>query len=113
MRVALDAMGGDAGPGPIVAGAARAVRASRGLRVVLVGDMVELDRYLAACGGPHPRLSISHASQNIADDESPASTLRIQPDARAPLPVRGHGSRVCSAPAWEATAHDRLAQCRR
>jgi phosphate acyltransferase len=81
MRVALDAMGGDAGPGPIVAGAARAVRASRELRVVLVGDLIELERCLAAAGGPHRRLNIFHASQNIADDESPASTLRIKPDS--------------------------------
>src|SRR5262245_16621782 len=79
MRVALEAMGGDAGP--IVAGAARVVRANRDLRVVLVGDMVELDRCVAAAGGRHPRLEIFHASQSVSEEESPSSTFRIKPDA--------------------------------
>ena len=38
MRIALDAMGGDLAPGPIVAGAVEAVRMLDDLVVVLVGD---------------------------------------------------------------------------
>ena len=38
MRIALDAMGGDHAPGPIVAGAVEAVRDQPDLTVVLVGD---------------------------------------------------------------------------
>ena len=42
MQIALDAMGGDHAPGPIVAGAVHAVAADPELRVVLVGDSDEL-----------------------------------------------------------------------
>src|SRR6478736_2547498 len=38
MRIALDAMGGDHAPGPIVAGAVQAVAADPAVTVVLVGD---------------------------------------------------------------------------
>ena len=38
MRIALDAMGGDHAPGPIVAGALQAVADEPELQVVLVGD---------------------------------------------------------------------------
>ncbi|MDE2508200.1 MAG: phosphate acyltransferase PlsX, partial [Planctomycetota bacterium] len=38
MRIALDAMGGDHAPAPIVAGAIEAARTHEHLHVVLVGD---------------------------------------------------------------------------
>ena len=38
MRLALDAMGGDLGPGPAVAGARLALDAAPDLSLVLVGD---------------------------------------------------------------------------
>ncbi len=43
MRIALDAMGGDHAPGPIVAGAVEAVRQIEGLTVVLVGDQARVE----------------------------------------------------------------------
>ena len=42
MRIALDAMGGDFAPGPIVAGAVAAVAAEPELTVVLVGDQAQV-----------------------------------------------------------------------
>ena len=47
MQIALDAMGGDFAPGPIVAGAVQAVAADPGLRVVLVGDQGQIEPLLA------------------------------------------------------------------
>ena len=43
MRIALDAMGGDHAPGPIVAGAVQAVTADPDLHVVLVGDRAQIE----------------------------------------------------------------------
>ena len=47
MRIALDAMGGDHAPGPIVAGAVEAARDNSELTVVLVGDQERIAAELA------------------------------------------------------------------
>ena len=47
MRIALDAMGGDHAPGPIVTGAIEAVRDRSDLTVVLVGDQEQVEAELA------------------------------------------------------------------
>src|SRR2546422_576202 len=43
MQIALDAMGGDHAPGPVVEGAVQAVAADSGLRVILVGDRAQVE----------------------------------------------------------------------
>jgi glycerol-3-phosphate acyltransferase PlsX len=79
MRIALDAMGGDHAPGPIVAGAVNAVAAIPELRVVLVGDQAQIEPLLSAAAG-RDRLEIFHASQVVTMDESPVVALRKKPD---------------------------------
>ena len=54
MQIALDAMGGDHAPGPIVAGAVQAVAADPELRVMLVGDQVQIEPLLANAGNRRP-----------------------------------------------------------
>jgi glycerol-3-phosphate acyltransferase PlsX len=81
MRIALDAMGGDFAPGPIVAGAVQAVQADPKLRVVLVGDQAQIAKSLAEAGGPHERLEIFHCSQVITMEDSPVMGLRKKPDS--------------------------------
>ena len=81
MRVALDAMGGDFAPGPIVAGACEAVADLSDLTVVLVGDRERIEAELAkAPGAPRDRLPIVHASQAIGMDEKPVEALRKKRD---------------------------------
>jgi glycerol-3-phosphate acyltransferase PlsX len=81
MRVALDAMGGDHAPGPIVAGAVEAVRADSHLTVVLVGDQARIEAELVkAPDSPRERLPIVHASQAIGMDEKPVEALRKKRD---------------------------------
>jgi phosphate acyltransferase len=80
MRIALDAMGGDDAPGPIVAGAVQAVAADLGLQVVLVGDRAQLERYLEPAGLATGRLEIFHCTQAIAMEETPVVALRKKPD---------------------------------
>ncbi len=55
MHVALDAMGGDFAPGPIVAGACEAVGDHPDLTVVLVGDRERIEAELAKAARRAPR----------------------------------------------------------
>ncbi len=82
MRVALDAMGGDHAPGPIVAGAIAAVQADANVRVVLVGDQAQIEPHLAAVdANARQRLDIFHCSQVVTMEDSPVMALRKKPDS--------------------------------
>src|ERR1700731_3372277 len=80
MQIALDAMGGDHAPGPIVAAAVQAVAADPELRVVLVGDRAEVDPCLADAGAARDHLDIFHCSQAVTMEETPVLALRKKPD---------------------------------
>lgn len=80
MRIALDAMGGDHGPGPNVAGALLALAAVPDLSVVLVGNREVLDPLLAAASVPADRLEVFHAAQVVEMKEKPIEALRRKPD---------------------------------
>lgn len=81
MRIALDAMGGDHGLVPNVAGAAATVAASPDLTVVLVGDSAAIEAHIAEQGISRDRLEIVHASQVVGMQEKPADALRKKPDS--------------------------------
>jgi glycerol-3-phosphate acyltransferase PlsX len=76
MRIALDAMGGDHGPEPNVAGAVQALNATPDLSVVLLGDTAILEPLAAGVD----RLAIHHCTQNVGMNEKPAEALRAKPD---------------------------------
>src|SRR5947209_19070038 len=80
MRIALDAMGGDHAPGPIVAGAVQAVAADPQLRVTLVGDQAPIDAALAQAAGPRDRIDVFHCTQVVTMEETPVVALRKKPD---------------------------------
>ncbi len=81
MRIALDAMGGDHAPGPIVAGAVEAVRDRDDLTVLLVGDRARVEPELAKFPDAHlDRLPIVHASEAIGMEEKPVEALRRKKD---------------------------------
>ncbi|HEV3122170.1 MAG TPA: phosphate acyltransferase PlsX [Isosphaeraceae bacterium] len=81
MRLALDAMGGDEAPGPIVAGALEAVREFPDLCVVLVGDQARVEHELAKTpDAPRDRLPIVHSSEVIGMHEKPVEALRKKRD---------------------------------
>lgn len=81
MRIALDAMGGDFAPGPIVAGAVEAVLDQQELVVVLVGDEARIKAELEkAPDAPLDRLPIVHAAETIGMDEKPVEALRKKRD---------------------------------
>lgn len=78
MDIALDAMGGDHAPGPIVAGALKALEVDPELKVTLVGE----ESAIRAQIGPKvpERATIFHCTQVIGMDESPAAGFRRKPD---------------------------------
>jgi glycerol-3-phosphate acyltransferase PlsX len=80
MQIALDAMGGDHAPGPIIAGAVRAVHVDPELRVVLVGDQAQIEPLLAGTAEGRERLQIFHCTQVVTMEESPVVALRKKPD---------------------------------
>jgi glycerol-3-phosphate acyltransferase PlsX len=81
MRIALDAMGGDRGAGPNVAGALRAVAAADDLSVVLVGDRTIIEPLLASAGSyPAERVEVFHCAEVVGMDEKPTEALRKKPD---------------------------------
>lgn len=79
MRIALDAMGGDHAPGPIVSGAIQAVQSAADVSVVLVGDREKIQPHLTG-DIPHERLDLFHCTQSVGMDESPVDALRKKPD---------------------------------
>lgn len=90
MRVALDAMGGDAAPLEVVAGAVLALQEHPEIEVVLAGDRhavesaldeLRTDPELADLDRIRHRLIIEHAAQVIRMDESPVESLRRSPDS--------------------------------
>src|SRR3954470_13137171 len=81
MRIALDAMGGDHAPGPIVAGAVEATRDDPDLTVVLVGDRARIEAELAHLpDAPGERVPIVHAGEAVGMHEKPVEALRKKRD---------------------------------
>ncbi len=78
MRIALDAMGGDHAPGPIVAGAVQAALDEPDLHVVLVGDQARVEPLLPD-GPERARLEVFHCTQVLAMDDPPRAYSR-KPD---------------------------------
>lgn len=80
LKVALDAMGGDEGPRPIVEGAVRAAR-DFDVEIILVGDQAavkgELDRHQTA----GLKLSLLHAPQTVDMHEAPSHVVRRKRDS--------------------------------
>ncbi|MGF1550638.1 MAG: phosphate acyltransferase PlsX [Sphingomonadaceae bacterium] len=75
-RIAIDAMGGDAGPEVIIAGAARAHRRRDDLQFLMFGDeeaiRAELDRFPKLA----PAVGIVHCRDVIAAEERPSQAIR-------------------------------------
>ncbi|MCW8827987.1 MAG: phosphate acyltransferase PlsX [Gammaproteobacteria bacterium] len=80
--IAIDAMGGDHGPGVTVPASLLALKQYPNLKVILVGDEEQLKAELSRHGGdPSERLIVQHASQVVAMDEAPSSALRGKKDS--------------------------------
>ncbi len=75
-------MGGDHGPQVVIPAAIRALKTHPDVHLILVGDKEVIATLLEEHGAQNEeRLSIHHASQQVAMDESPALALRGKKDS--------------------------------
>ena len=72
MQIAIDAMGGDNAPKAIVEGSMQAVKEEKNLSITLVGDEVEIRKYLTN----EERISIIHTDEIIENDDDPTRAIR-------------------------------------
>ena len=83
MRVAVDVMGGDHGPGVVIAGVKRALRTPGHERIeqlFLVGQKSEIEAALKAHDCSDRRLQIVHASEVLTMEDKPIAGLRKKKD---------------------------------
>jgi len=89
VRIAVDAMGGDRGPGVIVAGAAEAAREHPGeFEIALVGRRDQIEPAMSAFDDDHSSVEIVDASEVIEMSESPASAFRKKKDSSIAVAAR-------------------------
>ena len=81
MRIAVDAMGGDAAPVEIVKGAVAAARFYTDHEIILVGDQDRIQSELSACGATLDNISVVHASQVVGMNESATVAVRKKADS--------------------------------
>jgi glycerol-3-phosphate acyltransferase PlsX len=100
VRIALDAMGGDLAPKATVEGAVAAAR-DFGIEIVLVGDLDLLVRELGEHKTGGLKVTIEHAPESVAMDESPLESVLGKPrssiHAGLEMVKRGDASAFVSA----------------
>jgi glycerol-3-phosphate acyltransferase PlsX len=79
VTVAIDCMGGDHGPAVTVPAALDFVRKHEDVRAILVGLEEKIRPFLVHAGDS--RVSVHHASEVVAMDESPALAIRSKKDS--------------------------------
>ncbi|GMT49661.1 MAG: phosphate acyltransferase [bacterium] len=80
MKIAVDVMSGENPPETLIRGALKAVEESN-IEVVLVGDEATIHKELEQHSQANEKISVVHASEIIAMDESPAKACRKKKDS--------------------------------
>ncbi len=81
MRIAVDAMGGDAAPSAIVQGAVNAANKFSDHEIVLVGDSDQIRDELSKADSYSSNISVVHTSQVVGMNESATVALRKKIDS--------------------------------
>ncbi|MFO0945863.1 MAG: phosphate acyltransferase PlsX [Planctomycetota bacterium] len=81
MRIAIDAMGGDFAPEPIVKGTLDALTADHTIEVVLVGDRHQVEPVARQSDVDQARIEYAHTTEVVGMDESPAKAMRGKPNS--------------------------------
>ncbi len=82
MKIAVDAMGADYGPGPVIEGVVMALADFPEYEFVLVGHSGKIPFYLEKYGiAGHPRISLVHAETVCEMSEPSAVSLRAKKDS--------------------------------
>ena len=75
-RIAIDAMGGDAGPAAMIAGAARAVKKDPTLQFTFYGDQRQVEQQIGAHRNLAGNYQIVHSPEAISASEKPSQAIR-------------------------------------
>ncbi len=82
MKISIDAMGGDFGPSVTVPACLHVLNNNPDLELVLVGKEDVINKVLEDAGeSDHPRISVRHATEVVASDESPSLALKRKKDS--------------------------------
>ena len=86
ITIAIDAMGGDHGLDVVIPACVRAAQNNPNLKLLLVGDQVQVAQHLKKNGislnnSNNNQFSIEHASEVVAMDELPSHALRNKKDS--------------------------------
>ena len=82
LTISIDAMGGDYGPDVTIPACLDCLKNNPDLKLILVGNEAVLNPQLAQGMRAYPgRLTIQHASQYVAMDESPSKALKNKKDS--------------------------------
>src|SRR6478672_3705214 len=96
-RIAIDAMGGDAGPAAMIAGAAKALRRDAGLCFTFYGDEAQVQAQL----GKHRALAESsivvHSPEAIASSEKPSQAIRRARTTSMGMAINAVKEHLCDA----------------
>ena len=87
ITLAVDAMGGDAGLAVTIPGALLFLRQQADVRLLMVGDEVQVRQALEAANAPMDRIQIVHAAQVGEMDEQPQSALKNKKDSSMRIAV--------------------------
>src|SRR5690349_23108960 len=75
-RIAIDAMGGDAGPAAMIAGASRALRKDPSLCFTFYGDERQVEAQIGGHRNLGGRSTVMHSPESIAASEKPSQAIR-------------------------------------
>ena len=87
ITLAVDAMGGDAGLAVTIPGALLFLRQQADVRLLIVGDEVQVRQALEAANAPMDRIQVVHAAQVVEMDEQPQSALKNKKDSSMRIAV--------------------------
>ena len=87
ITLAVDAMGGDAGLAVTIPGVLLFLRQQADVRLLMVGDEVQVRQALEAANAPMDRIQIVHAAQVVEMDEQPQSALKNKKDSSMRIAV--------------------------
>ena len=87
ITLAVDAMGGDAGLAVAIPGALLFLRQQADVRLLMVGDEVQVRQALEAANAPMDCIQIVHAAQVVEMDEQPQSALKNKKDSSMRIAV--------------------------
>lgn len=80
MKIVIDAMGGDNAPEAPVKGSVKAVKAYKGIDIVLTGRQEYIKKYIPEEEGVKSKIEIVDCQQEITMEEKPAKALRSKKD---------------------------------